>query len=124
MILTAPAPLLGMIAAFRALGAEAGGTPAAARTTSLTRRKPGHVTLLGAGPGAADLITLRGLAALQTADVIYYDRSADPALLSHAKPAARLRFGRQSRPATIPCRKTRSTPALCGRPSLARASCA
>ncbi len=88
MILTAPAPLLGLITAFRSLGAEVL-SRSLTRSRSRADRKPGHVTLLGAGPGAADLITLRGLVALQAADVIYYDRLADPALLAHAKPGAR-----------------------------------
>lgn len=92
MILTPPAPLLGLIAAFRIWATEirtrlpTPKLPAAVRNPE--RRKPGHVTLLGAGPGAADLITLRGLAALMAADVIFYDRLADPALLAHAKPGA------------------------------------
>ena len=87
MTRAAPAPLLGLITAFRALVADLRPRfPTRAR--SLSPRKSGHVILLGAGPGAADLITLRGLAALQSADVIYYDRLSDPALLSHAKPGA------------------------------------
>lgn len=52
--------------------------------------KSGFVSLVGAGPGSADLITLRGLQRLQTADVVYYDRLADPALLRHARKGASL----------------------------------
>ncbi len=52
--------------------------------------KPAQVSLVGAGPGSADLITLRGLERLKSADVIFYDRLADPALLSHARPKAQL----------------------------------
>lgn len=58
------------------------------------RQRQGHVTLCGAGPGAADLITLRGLAALQAADVVFYDRLADPALLAHAPRATHVSVGK------------------------------
>ena len=44
-----------------------------------------QVSLVGAGPGSADLITLRGVRRLQEADVIFYDRLADPALLELAR---------------------------------------
>jgi uroporphyrin-III C-methyltransferase len=49
-----------------------------------------RVSLVGAGPGSADLITLRGLERIKAADVILYDRLADPALLRHARPKAKL----------------------------------
>ncbi|MEL6766388.1 MAG: uroporphyrinogen-III C-methyltransferase [Pseudomonadota bacterium] len=48
------------------------------------RAKPGFVSLVGAGPGSADLITLRGLERLQAAEIVFYDRLVDPALLNHA----------------------------------------
>lgn len=41
----------------------------------------GHVTFVGAGPGEADLITVRGLRALQAADVVLHDALIDPNLL-------------------------------------------
>lgn len=42
------------------------------------------ITLLGAGPGDPDLLTLKGVKALQTADVVLYDALTNEALLEHA----------------------------------------
>ncbi|MBQ0801334.1 MAG: uroporphyrinogen-III C-methyltransferase [Sulfitobacter litoralis] len=47
--------------------------------------KGGSVSLVGAGPGAKDLITLRGVQRLQEADVIYYDRLLDTEILELAR---------------------------------------
>src|SRR5262249_35088791 len=44
-----------------------------------------HLTLVGAGPGDPELITLKGLNALKSADVILYDALIHPALLDNAK---------------------------------------
>ncbi|HEY1216782.1 MAG TPA: SAM-dependent methyltransferase, partial [Bryobacteraceae bacterium] len=52
----------------------------------------GKVYLVGAGPGDPKLITVRGLEAIQKADVIVYDRLASPRLLKHRKPEAELIF--------------------------------
>ena len=84
---TAPGLWFGLVTAFRQWCYDVF-APALPRQRLRQARARGQVTLLGAGPGAADLITLRGLRALQTADVIFYDRLADAALLSHAKPGA------------------------------------
>lgn len=43
------------------------------------------VTLVGAGPGDPDLITLKGIKAIGSADVILYDALVNEALLAHAK---------------------------------------
>ena len=40
--------------------------------------RPGFVSLVGAGPGAPDLITLRGARALALAEVVLYDALLDP----------------------------------------------
>lgn len=46
-------------------------------------KKP-KISLVGAGPGDPDLITVKGLKTLTTADVVLYDALANEALLSHA----------------------------------------
>lgn len=48
----------------------------------------GRVVFIGAGPGAADLITVRGLNRLREAQVVLFDALTDPALRAEA-PAAR-----------------------------------
>ena len=49
---------------------------------STTSAKPvGQVILVGAGPGSADLITMRGYRALVAADVVMYDNLIDPSVL-------------------------------------------
>jgi uroporphyrinogen III methyltransferase/synthase len=52
----------------------------------------GHVSLLGAGPGDPELITLRALRKLERADVVLYDALVHPRLLEHVKPGAELVF--------------------------------
>ena len=45
-----------------------------------TQPNPARVVFIGAGPGAADLITVRGAARLSKADVVLFDALTDPAL--------------------------------------------
>lgn len=52
--------------------------------------KTGSVYLVGAGPGDAGLLTLRGAELLRRADVVIYDRLVNPELLRHASPTAEL----------------------------------
>jgi uroporphyrin-III C-methyltransferase len=53
---------------------------------SLTQQidKEPKITLLGAGPGDPELLTLKGVNALKTADVVLYDALINEALLVHA----------------------------------------
>ena len=45
----------------------------------------GSIAYVGAGPGARDLLTMRAVARLQEADVIFYDRLVDPEVLELAR---------------------------------------
>lgn len=47
--------------------------------------KEAKVTLVGAGPGDPELISLKGIKAIQTADVILYDALVNEELLDYAK---------------------------------------
>src|ERR1700709_627561 len=46
--------------------------------------KEPRITLVGAGPGDADLITIKGIKALKTADVVLYDALVNNELLEYA----------------------------------------
>jgi len=48
------------------------------------------VSLVGAGPGDPELITVKGLARLQEADVVLHDALIAPALLQHAPHSAKI----------------------------------
>jgi uroporphyrin-III C-methyltransferase/precorrin-2 dehydrogenase/sirohydrochlorin ferrochelatase len=49
----------------------------------------GQVVLVGAGPGDPELLTLKAVRALQSADVVLYDRLSPPAVLELARREAR-----------------------------------
>jgi uroporphyrinogen III methyltransferase/synthase len=53
-------------------------------------KSKGVVYLVGAGPGDAELLTLRGAELLRRADVVIYDQLVNPILLGLAKPGAEI----------------------------------
>lgn len=68
----------GLVAAFEAANEDHGQTVA--------ELKPGWVALVGGGPGADDLVTLRGWELLKSAQVIVVDRLAPHGLLAELNP--------------------------------------
>ena len=59
------------------------------------RATPGRVVFVGAGPGQADLITVRGAQRLGQADVVLFDSLADPALRALAPKARWIDVGKR-----------------------------
>ena len=55
----------------------------------------GKVYLIGAGPGAPDLLTLRAAALLERADVLFYDALVHPGTIALAARAQRIAVGKR-----------------------------
>lgn len=63
----------------------------------------GHVALVGAGPGDAELITLKGARLLQTAEVVVYDNLVSQGILDLISPTAeRIFVGKMAGNHTMP----------------------
>src|SRR6185437_5621536 len=60
-----------------------------AMSASLPNNACGRATLVGAGPGDPDLLTLRAIKAIQTADAILFDALIDVSILDLARPDCR-----------------------------------
>lgn len=66
-------------------------------SSPMINKQRGKVYLIGAGPGDPELITLKGLRCLRSADVVLYDRLISTELLMEARPDAELIFvGKES----------------------------
>ena len=55
----------------------------------------GKVYLVGAGPGAADLITLRGAKLLEQADIVFHDALVEPEMLELCPQAIKVAVGKR-----------------------------
>jgi uroporphyrin-III C-methyltransferase/precorrin-2 dehydrogenase/sirohydrochlorin ferrochelatase len=64
-------------------------TDFAALTSQNSAAAAGSVVLVGAGPGDPELLTLRAVRALQSADVILFDRLVSPEILDFARREAK-----------------------------------
>jgi uroporphyrin-III C-methyltransferase len=64
-------------------------------------RHPGKVSLVGAGPGDPDLLTLRACRALAEADLVLYDALVDARMLEHAPRAAKFSVGKRAGAASV-----------------------
>jgi uroporphyrin-III C-methyltransferase / precorrin-2 dehydrogenase / sirohydrochlorin ferrochelatase len=67
---------------------------AAERIIAIGGRRPrsahrGRVSIVGAGPGDPELLTVRALHRIESADVLVHDRLVDPSILAHARADAR-----------------------------------
>ena len=59
------------------------------------KRSPGTVYLVGAGPGAPDLLTLRAAEVLKRADIVFHDALVHPEVLAIAACARKVAVGKR-----------------------------
>ena len=77
--------------------------PSTAPGTVVPPAQWGRVTLVGAGPGDAELLTLKAARVLASASTVLYDNLVSNDVLAHVAPGAELIYvGKQSRNHTLP----------------------
>jgi uroporphyrin-III C-methyltransferase/precorrin-2 dehydrogenase/sirohydrochlorin ferrochelatase len=70
--------------------------PSAFAGAEASGKAAGHVTLVGAGPGDPDLLTVKALRALQDADVVFHDELVSSEILDRIRrDASRISVGRR-----------------------------
>jgi uroporphyrin-III C-methyltransferase/precorrin-2 dehydrogenase/sirohydrochlorin ferrochelatase len=78
------------------------GDPSAFAGDSPSGQVAGSVTLVGAGPGDPDLLTVKALRALQDADIVFHDEEISPAILDRIRrDAARVALRRRDQDIAI-----------------------
>ena len=93
-------PIGALVLAGRLNEAEAAlhdiGDPADFAGAQASGQAEGRVTLVGAGPGDPDLLTVKALRALQDADIVFYDELVSSEILDRARrDASRVPVGRR-----------------------------
>jgi len=58
--------------------------------------RPGHVSLVGAGPGDPGLLTRTAILRLRAADIVFYDALVDERILRYARRAQRFYVGKRA----------------------------
>ena len=64
--------------------------PPSSTATTAAASAPGTCTLVGAGPGDPELLTIKALKAIQSATVLLVDDLVSDAIVAHAAPSARV----------------------------------
>ena len=68
----------------------------------MSARRPGLVSLVGAGPGSPDYLTLKGLRRLQQADIVFYDALVSGEMLAFAEKAQCIDVGKRAQRDSTP----------------------